>query len=55
MAHQPSRGSEVFTAACKQEPVVFDTIKEDGKETKILNKEETELQNGKIQGPTHRL
>lgn len=42
--------SEVFTAALQDKSLsVFDTIKEDGKETKILNKEETELLNGKIQ------
>ena len=42
--------SEVFTAAMQDKSLsVFDTIKEDGKETKILNKEETELLNGKIQ------
>ena len=42
--------SEVFTAALKDKSLsVFDTIKEDGKEIKILNKEETELLNGKIQ------
>lgn len=42
--------SEVFTAALQDKSLsVFDTIKEDGKEIKILNKEETELLNGKIQ------
>ena len=42
--------SEVFTAALQDKSLsVFDTIKEDGKETKVLNKEETELLNNKIQ------
>ena len=42
--------SEVFTAALQDKSLsVFDTIKEGGKETKILNKEETELLNNKIQ------
>jgi hypothetical protein len=42
--------SEVFTAALQDKSLsVFDTIKEGGKETKVLNKEETELLNNKIQ------
>ena len=42
--------SEVFTAALQDKSLsVFDTIKEKGKETKVLNKEETELLNNKIQ------
>lgn len=42
--------SEVFTAALQDKSLsVFDTIKEDGKEIKVLNKEETELLNNKIQ------
>lgn len=42
--------SEVFTAALQDKSLsVFDTIKKDGKETKVLNKEETELLNNKIQ------
>ena len=42
--------SEVFTAALQDKSLsVFDTIKEDGVEKKILNKEETELLNNKIQ------
>ena len=42
--------SEVFTAALQDKSLsVFDTIKENGKETKVLNKEETELLNNKIQ------
>ena len=42
--------SEVFTAALQDKSLsVFDTIKEDGKETKVLNEEETELLNNKIQ------
>lgn len=42
--------SEVFTAALQDKSLsVFDTIKADGKETKVLNKEETELLNNKIQ------
>lgn len=42
--------SEVFIAALQDKSLsVFDTIKEDGKETKVLNKEETELLNNKIQ------
>ena len=42
--------SEVFTAALQDKSLsVFDTVKEGGKETKVLNKEETELLNNKIQ------
>lgn len=42
--------SDVFTAALQDKSLsVFDTIKEDGVEKKILNKEETELLNNKIQ------
>lgn len=42
--------SEVFTAALQDKSLsVFDTIKEGGKETKVLNNEETELLNNKIQ------
>lgn len=42
--------SEVFTAALQDKSLsVFDTIKENGQETKVLNKEETELLNNKIQ------
>ena len=42
--------SEVFTAALQDKSLsVYDTIKENGKEIKVLNKEETELLNNKIQ------
>lgn len=42
--------SEVFTAALQDKSLsVFDTVKEGGKETNVLNKEETELLNNKIQ------
>lgn len=42
--------SEVFTAALQDKSLsVYDTVREGGRETKVLNKEETELLNNKIQ------